>query len=223
MKIKGLTIILIICLLIVIWISFIEFKFTELIDGKGKTFEDIIENLCLSYIAGYMFYFLNVYLVERKEKKAILPFVARNVMLLLVNNSSIISCLRGNSKIDLKNFPTKEEFKTLLEKVNPKDNVPFFYIQKNWFYLFQNRQKSTNDYIDKILLSGKYIDEDLRRILLEIQSSLYLKEDYAFNSESYSKTNLSEYSIVFKNYFDLIESLSKYYYKNLKQYSPYTG
>ncbi|EKT3967339.1 hypothetical protein NTJ12_002426 [Flavobacterium psychrophilum] len=221
MKIKGLTIIAIISLLIVIWINLIDFKFVELIEGKGKTFEAIVENLCLSFIAGYMFYFLNVYLVERKEKKDILPFVARNVMLLLVNNSSIISCLKGNSKVDLKKYPTKEEFKVLLEKVNPKENIPFFYINKNWFYLFQNRQKSTNKYIDKILQSGKYIDEDLRRILLEIQSSLYLQEDYAFNSENFSKSNLSEYSLVFENYFDLINSLSKYYYKNLKHYSPY--
>ena len=60
MKIKGLSIIAILSLLIVIWINFIEFKFEELIPDKGAKFESLIENLCMSFIAGYMFYALNV-------------------------------------------------------------------------------------------------------------------------------------------------------------------
>lgn len=218
MKIKGLTIITIISIGIVYWINFMSFKFDELIIGKAEKFESLIENLCMSYLAGYIFYFLNIYLVERKEKQLILPFVSRNVINLIVNNYSIICCLRNNQKMDFDNFPSKKEFNELLEKVNPKNKVPFYYKNENWIYLFKKRQDSTLNQINRIFLSGKHIDEELRKILLEIQFSLYLQDNYAFNSHDFKDENLSKYSLVFYNYFQLIKDLNNYYVKNLKTY-----
>ena len=63
-----------------IWINFIEFKFDEIINGTGTKFEYFIETISLSYLAAYIFYFLNIYLVGRTERKTILPFVAQNVL-----------------------------------------------------------------------------------------------------------------------------------------------
>jgi uncharacterized membrane protein len=141
-------------------IDFIECKFQELIPGKGAKFESIIENLCMSFIAGYMFYVLNVYLVERRERKYILPFMVRNVINLIVNNYSVICCLRENQKMDFK-FPAKEELNKTLLLINPREKIPFYYKDKDWIYLFKNRQSSTLDYINRIFLSGKYVDEEL--------------------------------------------------------------
>jgi hypothetical protein len=217
MKIKGLSIIAILSLLIVIWINFIEFKFEELIPDKGAKFESLIENLCMSFIAGYMFYALNVYLVERRERKYILPFIARNVINLIVNNYSIICCIRKNQKMDF-NFPSKEELNKTLLLINPTEKIPFYYKDKDWLYLFKNRQSSTLDYINRIFLSGKYVDEELRKILLEMQFSLYLKDDYGLNSNEFKEENLSKYSLVIFNHFELLNELYKYYEQNLKQY-----
>ncbi|MCB0606019.1 MAG: hypothetical protein KDC25_14210, partial [Saprospiraceae bacterium] len=72
--------------------------------------------------------------------------------------------------------------------------------------------------INRIFLSGKHVDEELRRILLEINYSLYLKDDYAFNSENFEKNTLEDYHLVFANYFDLIRELKNYYDKHLKTY-----
>jgi hypothetical protein len=216
MKIKGLSIIALISLLIVVWINFINFKFeTSLSDFK---IENLIENLCMSYIAGYIFFFLNSYLVEREEKKHIMPFIARNVIGIIVNNYSIINCLNGNMSIKLDKYPDLDEFKTLLSKVNPKDKSPFFFKNQNWLFLFDNRKKSTISSIDRILISGKYVDEELRAVVLKMSNSLYLKDDYAFNSIDYEKQNLSEYAKVFYDYFTLINQLNNYYNKNLKKY-----
>jgi hypothetical protein len=93
-----------------------------------------------------------------------------------------------------------------------------FFKDKSWFYLFQNRRDSTLKYIDKIFASGKHVDEKLRVILLKMQSSLYLRENYAFNSYNYEKNNLADYSTVFYNYFELIQELKNLYDKNLKKY-----
>jgi hypothetical protein len=217
MKIKGLTYIAIICLTIVFVINFTEFKIVNGID-KADKIEALIENLCLSYIAGYMFFFLNNYLVERKEKKHILPFVARNVIGIIVNNYSIINCINGNMKMALSEYPTLDELKVSLSKIYPKNKLPLFYKNENWIYLFKNRQKLTIQSIERILLAGKHIDEELRSILLNMYSSLYLKEEYAFNSDDFEDEDLSKYSRVIKTHFDLVEKLNSYYNKNLKKY-----
>jgi len=218
MKIKGLSIIAIFCIGLLVWINFVDFKFNEWVNGTGTKFEYFIETICLSYLAAYVFYFVNIYLVDRNERKTILPFISRNVISIIVNNHSTLKCLKNDPKLSLDFYPNKDEFKELLKKVNPKDKVPYYYKNETWTYLFKNRQESTRDMINRIFLSGKLVDEELRRILLEINYSLYLKEDYAFNSENFKKNTLEEYHLVFSNYFDLIKELKKYYDKHLKAY-----
>jgi hypothetical protein len=218
MKIKGLTIIAILCVGLLVWINFIDLKFDELAKGTGVKFEYFIETISLSYLAAYIFYFLNIFLVDRNERKSILPFISRNVISIIVNNHSIINCLKNDAKLSLDIYPEKDEYKELLKKVNPKDKAPYYYKNETWIYLFRNRQESTREIINRIFLSGKHVDEELRRILLEINYSLYLKDDYAFNSEEFDKNNLEDYHLVFSNYFDLIRELKNYYDKCLKSY-----
>jgi hypothetical protein len=156
-------------------------------------------------------------LVEKNERKIILPFIARNVNLIIINNHSIINCLKNDAKLSVDFYPAKEEYKELLKKVNPKSKSPFYYQNESWTYLFKNRQSSTQEIINRIFLSGKHVDKELRRILLEINYSLYLKDDYAFNSVDFNKNNLEDYHLVFSNYFELIKKLKIYYDKNLKK------
>lgn len=219
MKIKGLSIIAAFCLAIVIIIDFTSLKIPQLIDGKGAKFEMLIYTLSISYLASYIFYFLNVYLKEKQEQKAIFPLIASNVISIIVNNQSIINALKNQPiNSSLRDFPTQSEFKELLQKVDPKQNAPMFYKDKPWMYLFQNRRDSTLKMIEKIFASGKHVDDDLRVILLKMQSSLYLREDYAFNSDNCEKDTLGDYSLVFYKYFELVQELRVFYEKNLKKY-----
>ena len=117
MKIKGLSIFAIISFIIVLIINCTSWKLV-CNSCKADKIEAITENLCLSYIAGYIFYFLNIYLVERREKKHIMPYIARNVIGIIVNNYSIINCLKGNMKTNLKEYPSLEEWKISLSNIN---------------------------------------------------------------------------------------------------------
>jgi len=218
MKIKGLSIIALICVGLLVWVNFIDLKFDELVKGTGEKFEYFTETISLSYLAAYIFYFVNIYLVDRNERRTILPFISRSVISIIVNNHSILNCLKTDPKLSLDYYPAKDEYKELLKKVNPKEKTPYYYKNENWIYLFRNRQESTRDMINRIFLSGKHVDEELRRILLEINYSLYLKDEYAFNSEEFDKKSLEDYHLVFSNYFDLIRDLKNYYDKNLKSY-----
>jgi len=197
MKIKGLSIIAIFCIGLLVWINFVDFKFDEWVNGIGSKFEYFIETICLSYLAAYIFYFVNIYLVDRNERKTILPFIARNVISIIVNNHSILNCLKNDPKLSLDFYPNKDDYKELLKNVNPKDKAPYYYKNETWTYLFKNRQESTRDLINRIFLSGKHVDEELRRILLEINYSLYLKDDYAFNSENFEKKHIGRLPLSF--------------------------
>ena len=220
MKIKGLTLIAFCLVGLLIWMNFIDLKFDEIVQGTAIKSEYFIETISLSYLAAYIFYVLNIYLVEKKERKSILPFVAKKVIGIIVNNYSIINCMTEPSKINMNIdfYPTKDDYKKLLRSINPKEKAPLFFKTKSWIYLFKNRQINTQNSIDKIWLSGKHVDDQLRRILVEISSSTYLNDSCAFNSEDFNDENLEKYYLVFFEYFQLIQQLRNYYNKNLKEY-----
>lgn len=218
MKMKGLTISAIVCVLLLVGLIFFDFHFDGLSESTASKFEYFIETISLSYLAAYVFYFVNVYLVEKRERKAIMPFVARNVLSIIVNNRSILNCLKNDSKLPGDYFPEKAEYKELLNNVDPKSSPPFYYKDKTWIYFLRIRQESTRELIERIFISGKHVDDELRAILLDISTSLFLKEDYAFFSEDFDKPSLDGYQTVFANHFENIRLLKDYYEKYLKAY-----
>jgi hypothetical protein len=211
MKIKGLSIIALMSLLLVVWIDFIDFKFETSLNAVKV--ENLIENLCMSYIAGYIFFFLNSYLVEREEKKHIMPYIASNVMSLISNNHTIIHNITGVMKFDFKWWLTEQEFKENLSKIQSQEKVKFYFPKEDWTFFLNKRNSSTIEIVDKLLLSGKYLDEELRNILLEIRCSSFLREDCNLFSENNYKT--------WNRYFKRIEKLKPYFDKNLKEYYKY--
>ena len=215
MKIKGLSIIAVISLLVVIWINFFDFKFETSLDGVK--IENLIENLCMSYVAGYIFFFLNNYLVERKEKKHIMPFIASNVMRLISNNHTIIHNVTGEMKFDFKWWLTEQEFQEYLSKISYQEKVKFYFPKEDWIFFISKRNKSTIDAIDKLLLSGKYLDEELRNILFEIQGSSFLNDD----NNLYSENTLGKYYKTWFRYFERVQKLKTYFDKNLRYYYIY--
>lgn len=213
MKIKGLSIIAIISGLIVFLINWTNYKF-ECVSCNATKIEAITENLCLSYIAGYIFYFLNIYLVERKEKKHIMPFIASNVIRLISNNHTIIHNATGNMKFDFNWWLKEKEWEDSLSKINYEDKVKFYFPKENWMYFISKRNKSTIDTIDKLFLSGKHLDEELRNILLEIKKSSFLNED----NNLFLDNNLGKQYKTWFRYFERVEKLKPYFDKNLKTY-----
>jgi hypothetical protein len=216
MKIKGLSIIALISLLIVVWINFIDFKFETSLNAVKM--ENLIENLCMSYIAGYIFFFLNSYLVEREEKKHIMPYIASNVMSLISNNHTIIHNITGVMKFDFSWWLTEQEFKEHLSKIQSQEKVKFYFPKEDWTFFLNKRNSSTIDTVDKLWLSGKYLDEELRNILFEIRGASFLRQDCNLFSENNYKT--------WNRYFQSIQKLKPYFDRNLKghyKYDKYIG
>ena len=209
MKIKGLLIFAIISFIIVLIINCTSWK---LVCNSCKTdkIEAIIENLCLSFIAGFIFYFLNIYLFERREKKHIMPYIASNVMRLISNNHTIIHNITGQMKFDFNWWLNEQEFKEHLANIQSQEKVKYYFPKENWIFFLNKRNTATIDTVDKLLLSGKYLDEELRDILFEIRYSAFLNDD----TDLFSKNN---YKTWFR-YFERVQRLKPYFDKNLKSY-----
>lgn len=212
MKIKGLSIIALISLLIVVWINFIDFKFETTFDAVK--INSLFDNLCMSYIAGYIFFFLNSYLVEREEKKHVMPYIATNVMSLISNNHTIIHNITGVMKFDFSWWLTEQEFNESLSKLKYDEKVKFYFPKEDWSFFINKRNKNTIDTIDKLLQSGKYLDEELRNILLVIRSSSFLNDD----NYLYSDITLGKHYKTWLRYFEKVKKLKPYFDNNLKHY-----
>lgn len=219
MKIRGLTTIFFGALLISFWINFIDFKFHTfwIFTEKAGKLNSILDNLSLSYIAGYIFYFINVYLVERTEKKHILPYVAYKVNSILVNNYHIIRVLKQDAKLK-DYYPDREEFFELLSFENLSKIKIYNYEDKTFITYLNIRGKGTSKNIEKVLTSSKYVGDELKSILLKLSESMLLNEDYCLNTSTYDAKTFNKYNGVFNTYFNEIEVLYKYYDKNLKLY-----
>ena len=174
MKIKGLSIIAMFAILVVIWINFIDLRIGN--SFEGEKINRLIENLCLSYLAGYLFFFLNNYLVERKEKKHIMPYIASNVMRLISNNHTIIHNLTGTQKFDFNWWLNEQEFKVYLSKISRSDLLKYYFPNEDWTLFLNRKNTSTVNTIDKLLLSGKYLNEELRNILFEMRNAFTTRE-----------------------------------------------
>lgn len=219
MKIKGLTIIFIITFLITFWINFIDFKLNTfwIFTNKAGKAETIIDNLCLSYIAGYIFYFINVYLVEEKEKKHLLPYVAFKVSLIIGNNYHIVKILKQDSKLK-DYYPNANEFEKLLSFENLAKIKVYNYENKTFIQFLNIRAESTLVNIQQIFKSSKYVDDELKAILLRMSESMLLDERYCLNQTAFNKGTFKRYNGVFTSYFKEVKALDEYYIKNLQKY-----
>ncbi|NRT13003.1 hypothetical protein [Flavobacterium sp. 14A] len=84
--------ILILSIFIIFWIDYIPYKFPSIIDNSDKL-EMTIYNLSLAYIAGYMFYYINVYLPEHKKSR-VLKRILNNDIVFILNRKSEINRLK---------------------------------------------------------------------------------------------------------------------------------
>jgi hypothetical protein len=138
-------------------------------------------------------------------------------MSLMSNNHTIIHNVTGVMKFDFNDWLSEEDFKYYLEKINPKDNVKFYFPNDDWCFFLIKRKKSTITTIDKLLLSGKYLDEELRDIILQIRYSPFLNED----NNLYSEIAFAKNYKTWHRYFERVKKLKSYFDKNLKEYYKY--
>jgi hypothetical protein len=160
-----------------------EFVFLEIdacFFGADKTGR-IINNITYSYIAGYIFYFLSVYISRRYKIKSSKQLVFYSINLIIELGKQYTKKLGGMEKYDFKNdFPTTNEWDEFVNNVG--ENSIKTGGENNFV------KKSTEDV--NLLIQIIFSYSDLYYNLMPIISSIY----YILNSGLLLSnfTNLSE-------------------------------
>ncbi|MFV5694084.1 hypothetical protein ACM55G_01430 [Flavobacterium sp. LB3P122] len=87
---------LLMSIMLVIWIDYIPYKLPSLVENPEK-FEYVMYNLSLAYVAGYMFYYINMYLPERRNSEVIKRIINNDVVFIIGKKKQ----LNGLKNIDI--------------------------------------------------------------------------------------------------------------------------
>lgn len=221
---KILKLALIISILLVIWINFLQFcHFPELIENTGEKINNILTKLSLSYICSFVFYYITIYTPEKSNFEMLYTKVEN----IIINNIELKNDLLRSSELNVP-IESQSDFKKVLSKIYindkpKKDKLRVISIGGNsyiaekvyndaWDVHISKINKKTLDSVLDILNSFKYMDRELKSILLKMKYDLFLKYDYKSNRSN----NLENLNRLFSSYFDLINQLSNYYNKAVK-------
>lgn len=209
MKIASLTITCIICVLTVVVINF-NIPIHLNIDDKSTT---LISAILLSYISAYIFHLFNVYLVYKKKKKNIMPYLSNQINFIITTNNSIILYLDKKDWYRKYEpyYPSPKEFKNLL-KIDIQEILTTGY---SYADLFTKVQKETLDHLNSLTIFNEFIDEDLRAIIYWISKQSFLERDF----HSLENSNMKLHINAFYRYFSALKDLNEYHQKHLSKYS----
>lgn len=144
-------------ILLVLWIDYIPYKLPSLIENSKK-FEFLIYNLSLAYIAGYMFYYINTYLPERRNSKIIKRVINNNVMF-IIEKRKILNDLKNQ------NIDDKYQLEFRGKNIFIED-----FLKKNQVNLHHN--------LDSILIIKERLPTELLNCTLLLKKHPYFKSNF---------------------------------------------
>lgn len=132
----------------------------------------------IAYVSSYIFYILNVFLVEFKKDNSVKPYIASNVNYLIGRCKEVLPAMAREADQDIKNNDiTLDLVKEITKKINPRNDSPVSNIDlKPWTwgeYVFILNKDNIDLYINNLLARLVYLDPRLVELISNIQNSLY--------------------------------------------------
>lgn len=149
----------------------------------GQKYEDLHFNLSASFVSSYIFYYIVVHLKEKKDFKNTAPHL--NILtdrILALHKSIIIGLDRrvtGTAQYDGVPTLTESELDVLIDTLNYEEKAPLHLASERrsatWreYLIIQGEDIKKN--IDKILVLTPFLQSDFAKIILELDSTIFLK------------------------------------------------
>jgi len=172
----------------------------------------IFSNLAHGYILSLIFYFLVVYLKEKKDQKNISKRVSKAITLILFHGDSLETMIyKGQPK----KSRAPEEIKKICKKTNLFDiNYSKGHSKSNWVEYLKMIDQETKYYLDKLFKLNN-IDSNLIRILTDIEDSSMLASSKLIPSKEGTMEPLAPCIIQF---FEILDELEKYWIANYSHF-----
>lgn len=185
--------------------------------------------LGLSYIASFIFYFVQVHLKEVKDKIRVLPSVERLFQrLVFFANEVVLDTINYDDpshKTQKFKDTTKEGFLSATTKIkfDVESSVYQGKHELTWLEYYTYRRKQIEEYIHLILEYSQYIGEEGISILADIRNDAFLFT--VVNSANSCKESGLDYGFtlgglepICENYYNLVQRINDYYTKELLPY-----
>jgi hypothetical protein len=206
-------------------LSLFLFVFLETFDFEKKVFcwdiqviSTLAIRLSLTFITGYLFYFLTSQLEKEKDRQNLTPFVKKRVNNILLSFHSMNNYIYEATK-SVNSIPAKEqEMYEILKELETTSNLPGVVGVKGknytWIELFCLNKYKTEEEIKKLFWIASSIDSELINICSKIDDSDYhfWLSEVAMFGKDYKK--FSTFSKYFTEIFNLYFELGKYAFKN---------
>lgn len=215
-SIKFLFSLVLVALMNILINDFFLFNIEEKIIGGAKIGK-ILYQLSLAYIGSFIFYFIVVYLKEKKDKYIIDPYISLKILSIISNGKILIKVLIIESSIELDNeYPTKNEMKEMCSKIDPNNKIKGWY-NTTWIRLCKELRRESEMEMKSIYEKITFLDSKLIRLLTNIQTSKhynYYKFENGNDDTTYLK-NLNSDCEELHLYIEHINQLEIYAEKNM--------
>jgi hypothetical protein len=146
---------------------------SEILPG-GAELWDLLYELCLAFLASYVFYFVVVHLKRQRDREALRPFLYRYTNSIVDDANLICWKLAQASKTDFDGDfpPTPDVTVTMCKSVDPTSKVPGMFIVQ-WFELLEVRRRLTKESSANIYTAAPFLEPEHLKRVIDVDTCLY--------------------------------------------------
>lgn len=190
---------------------------------NGFSFLNLLNNISLSFISAYIFYFIYPHSFFQTKKAYSFRFYSNRLTDIIQMQTQLHAylCKRLNQPMDYGRFPNDYIWQEVL-KINPNDRIVYDLLleQKvfsNWFEFFEYLHKLFHRNLTDLLLLKEYIEPDILINLLNIEDT-FINNLNRTEGKSFKADNLQVFISGLQEYFNLIIDLNDLFIKEKELY-----
>jgi len=190
----------------------------------GNKFGSIFYKICFAFVTSYIFYFVNVHLKKKDDKKNLSPYLAKKSIFIFGRLKGLIPEISKASGITFNTtYPTREELLEACKRIPPNSAAPMLTSPANihltWTQYLNYHRSEVTGAIQKMFALMPHLESKHIKILSDIDECFFFKMLIAFESIPTSNADLEYLHDSFFKYTLLIKELESYYNEKLKSFS----
>lgn len=180
-----------------------------------------VSKVTISYISGFIFYFIVVHLKSVKDKAQVNEYIGHEVYGIITSGHLLIQPLmqKSEGKATFR-YLDKMELNELLSQIDPlakESPLSRGDERATWVEWYAFEIQSTQEHLVNIFQRFPYLDAELIKILSGIQHSLLIKQ-FDFLMSNAKGSSMAIYELQIHMYMTLLKELEAYAEKHLKPY-----
>jgi hypothetical protein len=176
-----LNIVFLVAIGIIILHDFVFWGRPELFPSASRLWE-LAYLLGLTWVASYVFFYINVHLKALREKETLRPFLYTYTLRVVGDTMSIILTLKRATNEDIDSeaantdykglWPSLEETRRMCGAVNRASQAPQF--AGNWLEFLAYQKRRTEHHLSRIYTATPFLNAEHLQILMDLENCSYL-------------------------------------------------